>query len=88
MKRPAAPTAVLALLRDNGRLARAEGVRVGADDILELGPQARFMRLEFDDGSSARFRPDTRVWLAPRLAGDRVPSAARARRACTCRRAG
>lgn len=88
MKRPAAPKAVLAPLRDNGRLARAESERVGADDILELGPQARFMRLMFNDGSSARFRPGTRVWLAPRLAGDRVLSAARARRACTCGRPG
>lgn len=65
------------LLRDSGRLALAEGVRVGADDIIELGPQARFMRLEFDDASSAGLGPGTRVWLAPRLAGDRGKSAPR-----------
>lgn len=65
------------LLRDNSRLVMAEGVRVGADDIIELGPQARFMRLEFDDGRSTGFGPGARAWLAPRLAGDRAKTAPR-----------
>nr|WP_316643616.1 hypothetical protein [uncultured Roseateles sp.] len=58
------------LLRDNARLALAEGVRVGSDDIIELGAKGRFLRVEFDDGASLGLGPDTRAQLAPALKGN------------------
>lgn len=57
------------LLRDNARLALAEGVRVGTDDIIELGAKGRFLRVEFDDGANLELGPDTRAQLAPALKG-------------------
>lgn len=59
------------LLRGESRLALAEGVRLQADDLIELDAKGRFLRLELDDGSSLGLGPDTRVQLLPKLAGER-----------------
>lgn len=59
------------LLRDNARLALAEGVRLQADDILEVPDKARLLRIEFADGLSLALGPGTRAQLAPRLPGER-----------------
>lgn len=64
------------LLRDNARLALAEGVALRADDVLELGPQARFLKLEFihgpHQGLGLALGPGSRALLSPRLAGERA----------------
>ncbi len=59
------------LIRDASRLALAEGVRLQKNDILESGPQARMVRVEFADGSIADLGPDTRLLLAPRPGAER-----------------
>ncbi|MGL6109793.1 MAG: hypothetical protein ACRC2B_06780 [Rubrivivax sp.] len=59
------------LLRERDKLTLAEGVRVAADDIIELGAKGRFLRIEFSDGASLGLGPDTRVQLLPRLAPER-----------------
>ncbi len=55
------------LLRDGGKFIAAEGVRLAAGDILQSGPQARLLRVEFQDGAVADLGPDSRVLIAPRL---------------------
>jgi hypothetical protein len=60
------------LLRDAAKLAAAEGVALQADDIVELGPQARLLRLEFADGTLLDLGPGSRALMAPRLAGERA----------------
>ena len=57
------------LLRGNARLALAEGLQLQADDIVEVGPDTRFVGLEWANGSRAGLGAETRIWLAPRLAG-------------------
>lgn len=56
-----------ALLRESGRFGVAEGVRLAAGDLLETGPQARLLRLEFGDGVILDLGPSTRALVAPRL---------------------
>ena len=63
--------ASVALLRDTGRYALAEGVRLQKDDILVLGPQVHLVRIEFANGVIADLGPDTQLLLAPKLAGNR-----------------
>lgn len=76
---PAAPPLVTIsdgqalLLRDTGRYLLAEGLRLQADDLLELPPQASLVRIEFADGSALALAPGSRVLMLPRLAGE--PSA-------------
>lgn len=60
------------VLRDSHKLALGEGVALQADDIVELGPQARLLRLEFPDGLSLDLGPGGRALLAPKLAGERA----------------
>lgn len=57
------------LLRESGRFAMAEGVRLDSGDIVETGAQARLLRLEFADGTIVDLGPATRALLAPRLTG-------------------
>jgi len=59
------------VLRDASMLALAEGVRLQADDIVELGAQARLVSIEFSDGALLYLGPGSRVLLAPHLAGER-----------------
>ena len=66
----------VAVLRDADRLALAEGVRLQADDIVELGAQGRLVSIEFDDGAMLYLGPGSRVLLAPRLAGERAKARA------------
>ena len=60
------------VLRDSHKLALSEGVALQADDIVELGSQARLLRLEFPDGLSLDLGPGSRALLAPRLTGERA----------------
>lgn len=57
------------LLRESGRFAIAEGLRLDSGDIVETGAQARLLRLEFGDGTIVDLGPATRALVAPRLAG-------------------
>lgn len=60
------------VIRDTAKLALAEGVRLAKDDIVETGPKARLLRLEYSDGAIVDLGPDSRVLLAPRFAGERA----------------
>ncbi|MDI3380433.1 hypothetical protein ACFPPF_09635 [Xenophilus aerolatus] len=64
------------LLRDSGRFAVAEGVRLDSGDIVETGAQLRLLRLEFADGTIVDLGPATRALVAPRLAGKGMPAQA------------
>ncbi|GAP35024.1 hypothetical protein ISF6_0589 [Piscinibacter sakaiensis] len=66
------------LLRGAGRFDLAEGVRLQPLDIVETGPQARLVRLEFADGPALDLGPETRVLIEPRFVGERGRSQARA----------
>jgi len=72
---PSALVTILAgdasLLRDDARFKLAEGVALKAEDIVELGPQAQLLRIEYADGTSLLLGPGSRVMLAPKLPGDR-----------------
>jgi hypothetical protein len=59
------------IIRDANKLILAEGVRLLADDIVEAGAKTRLVRIEFNDGVILDIGPDTRLLLAPRLAGER-----------------
>ena len=59
------------LMRDAGKFALSEGVRLQAEDIIEFGPQARLVSIEFSDGAMLYLGAGSRVLLAPHLAGDR-----------------
>jgi hypothetical protein len=60
------------MLRDGSKLALAEGVKLQADDILQVPEQqGRLLRIEFADGLSLAFGPGTLAQLAPRLPGER-----------------
>lgn len=61
-------------VRDAHRFALAEGVRLAPDDLIETDAQTRLLRIEFDDGTMLLVAPDTRLWLAPKFAGDRSGS--------------
>lgn len=65
-----------ALLRESGRFAVAEGVRLDSGDIVETGDQARLLRLEFADGTIVDLGPATRALVAPRLTGKGAAAAA------------
>jgi len=65
------------LLRDSAKFALAEGLSLSRDDIIEMGPKASFMLVEFKDGSSLALGPATSVQMAPRLAADRGKTGAR-----------
>jgi hypothetical protein len=74
----AEPVAVVTILdgnafaiRDASKLLLAEGVRLEKDDLVDLGPDARFVRLEFSDGLVLDLGPATRLMLSPRLPGER-----------------
>lgn len=56
------------LLRDSGRFAVAEGVRLASGDIVETGAQTRLLRLEFADGTTVDLGPAARALVVPRLA--------------------
>ncbi|MDI4633565.1 hypothetical protein J7U46_10945 [Pelomonas sp. V22] len=58
------------LLRDTGRYLLAEGVKLQADDLIELPPQAGLLRIEFSDGSALALAPGSRALILPRLAGE------------------
>lgn len=59
------------LVRESGRFALGEGVRLQPEDIVETGPKAGLLRIEFKDGRIADLGPGTSVLLAPRLASAR-----------------
>lgn len=56
------------LLRGGERFALAEGLRLQADDLLELGDKARLLRIEYPDGTSLSLGPLTRALLGPQQA--------------------
>lgn len=56
-----------ALVRGSDRHALAEGVRLQREDIVETGPKAGLVRIEFKTGAIADLGPATSVLLAPRL---------------------
>ena len=58
------------LLRDGGRFALAEGVRLLAGDLLATGPQTRLLRVEFAGGLAIAFGPGSRAMLTPDLGSD------------------
>lgn len=53
------------LMRDAATFALAEGVRLSRDDILQVGPSGRFVRVEFHDGVIMDMGPGTRLLLSP-----------------------
>ena len=55
-----------AVLRDTGRFAAAEGLRLRADDIVTTGSAARLVRIELDDGKTLDLGPSTQLMLLPR----------------------
>ena len=55
------------LLRDGGRFALAEGVRLQAGDLLATGHQTRLLRLEFPGGPGIALGPDSRAMVTPNL---------------------
>jgi len=58
------------LLRDGGRFALAEGVRLQAGDLLATGPATRLLRIEFGGGLGLAFGPGSRAMLTPDLGDD------------------
>ena len=56
------------LLRQTTRLAVKPGMRLMALDMLETGPKANILRIEFSSGAIADLGPATQVMLAPKLA--------------------
>jgi len=65
------------LLRATTKLALAEGVRLGAGDMVETAAATRLLRVEFDDGLLLDLGPATRLQLMPRLSGEGARRAAR-----------
>jgi hypothetical protein len=63
------------LIRDNLKLAAAEGLAMFSGDILETGGNGRHVRIEFSDGSMVSMGPDSRMQLAPGLTGNRAAAA-------------
>ena len=61
------------LVRDASTFALAEGVRLRKDDIVHTDPKARFLRLEFADGSTVDIAPGSRVMLAPKVGKSTPP---------------
>lgn len=57
------------LLRQTTKLAVKPGMRLMALDMLETGPKANILRIEFNSGAVADLGPATQVMLAPKLAG-------------------
>lgn len=57
------------LLRQTTKLAVKPGMRLLALDMLETGPKASILRIEFTSGAIADLGPQTQVMLAPKLAG-------------------
>ena len=64
-----------ALVRDAGRYAFIEGVRLAAGDIVESTAGARLVRIEFADGYTLDLGPATKLLLAPHFAGERARTA-------------
>lgn len=56
------------LLRQTTKLAVKPGMRLLALDMLETGPKANIVRIEFGSGAIADLGPATQVMLAPKLA--------------------
>lgn len=65
------------LIRDASRALLAEGVRLAKDDIVEVTPKGRLLRIEFADGVILDLGPDSRTLLGPKLSGDRARLPAR-----------
>ena len=53
------------VLRDTGRFAAAEGLRLRADDIVVTGTATRLVRIELDDGKTLDLGPSTQLMLLP-----------------------
>ena len=64
-----------ALVRDAGRYAFTEGVRLAAGDIVESTAGARLVRIEFADGYTLDLGPATKALLVPHFAGERARTA-------------
>lgn len=63
------------VLRDDDRLAAAEGVALQPGDVLATGPKTRLLRVETPGGLSVALGPDTRALVAPALgAGEGSPT--------------
>ena len=56
------------LLRQTTKLAVKPGMRLMVLDMLETGPKANILRIEFTSGAIADLGPATQVMLAPKLA--------------------
>jgi len=61
-----------AVLRDDAKLAAAEGVALQAGDILVTGAQARLVRIEYPSGLAVAFGPDTLALIDPHLGDEPV----------------
>jgi hypothetical protein len=64
------------VLRDAQKLVVAEGARLRAGDIVELGSNGKLAQLEYPDGAVLLLGPTSRLLLAPRLAGERAKARA------------
>ncbi|HKW82275.1 MAG TPA: hypothetical protein VJN68_00870, partial [Burkholderiaceae bacterium] len=79
----AAPIATIvegesSVVRDAGRVALAEGVRLANDDLIDTTAQTKLLRIEFDDGLMLLVAPESRLWIAPKFSADKAaPRAAR-----------
>ena len=79
----AAPIATIvegesSFMRDAGRVALAEGVRLANDDLIDTTAQTKLLRIEFDDGLMLLVAPESRLWIAPKFSADKTaPRAAR-----------
>jgi len=58
------------VLRDDGRLAAAEGLALLPGDILVTSAGTRLVRIEFPDGLALALGPDTQAMLQPPLPGE------------------
>jgi len=58
------------LLRDGGRFALAEGVRLQAGDLIATTDQTRLLRVEYPGGPAVGFGPGSRAMLTPDLGSD------------------
>lgn len=64
------------LLRGSAKLALVEGARLQPEDIVELNPQGKLLRIEFADATSLLLGPGSRVMLSPHLGPERAKARA------------
>jgi hypothetical protein len=60
------------VLREDAKLAAAEGIALQAGDIVVTGAQARLVRIEYPNGLAIAFGPATQALLEPHVADEAV----------------